>query len=200
MTGKGDKWRKGTNYDKYYNSPFWEARTRTYQEPADKVAKYVHLDVDETGETTVNTKTYLFLDDWRHPVKAYLWDDGIPLVNKVNVPGSRWNIVKTYDEFVEFVEKNGIPDVVSFDNDLFNVFDPDLDEDDMRRILTMKDWETYPIKCGAHCAQWLVEKCREQKRALPEYYIHSANTVARGIIRSILENARYELENLQLQN
>lgn len=46
------------------------------------------------------TKTKLFLDDVRKP-----YDDS-------------WELVKDYPEFVEWVNKNGVPLEVSFDHDL----------------------------------------------------------------------------------
>ena len=30
----------------------------------------------------------------------------------------KWVVVKNYDEFTEYIEKNGIPDYISFEHDL----------------------------------------------------------------------------------
>ena len=53
----------------------------------------------------------LFLDDLREPVDAYTYTH-----NKVYL--EEWDVVKHYTEFTEYIEKNGIPDIVSFDHDL----------------------------------------------------------------------------------
>ena len=57
----------------------------------------------------------LFLDDIRIP------KDAINLVpssfNKFYWEND-WDIVKNYDEFVQYIEVNGVPKFVSFDHDL----------------------------------------------------------------------------------
>jgi len=57
----------------------------------------------------------LFLDDIRSP------KDAIGLVpSHMNqfYWSNDWDVVRSHDEFVDFIEKNGVPDFVSFDHDL----------------------------------------------------------------------------------
>lgn len=177
MAGKGDKWRKGTNYQKYYNSPFWE--------------KWGKDDSEVLTQPEEETpKMYLYLDDVRHPSKTYLWDDGCFLSEKVKIPPSRWYIVRSYEAFVRTVETHGVPDVVSFDNDLHDFTNSEFTHQQVMDSLQMVNWRESKIKTGAHCAEWLVKKCEETNSPIPEYYVHSANGRARTIIRQIMEEAK----------
>ena len=50
--------------------------------------------------------------------KLYLDDVRIPQTEG-------WEIVRNYDDFVKWIEENGLPDIVSFDHDLAEVhYDP----------------------------------------------------------------------------
>lgn len=96
-------------------------------------------------------KTYLYLDDIRTPKTD-----------------EDWVIVRSFDEATEYVAKNGIPDFISFDNDLgFNQ------------------------KEGYDFAKWLVEKDMNCEYTIPDgfdWFVHSANPVAVPRINSYLSN------------
>lgn len=137
----------------------------------------------------------LFLDDVRSPKEAILWGEcpSITLLEKSNIPEWRWTIVRSYDEFVAYIQKNGIPDVVSFDNDLWDVqteLYTNPTNEELTKQFQMIGWQDFKIKTGAHCAQYLVDACRAYGKPVPKYYIHTANSAARPIIREILENAK----------
>jgi len=169
-SGKGSKSRV-TNYNNYWNSPLWD------KEPMDKEPEHL--------------KRFLFLDDVREVREAFLWGENISLLIESKIPAYKWDIVRSYEEFVAYIQKNGIPDVVSFDNDLWDVahemaVNP-LNEE-LTKQFQMIGWQDFKIKTGAHCAQYLVDACRAHGTPIPKYYIHTANSVARPIIRKILEN------------
>ena len=142
-------------------------------------------------------KFYLFLDDDRHPSNTYLWDENCFLHEMVNISSNKWVIVRSYDQFVQMVEQIGIPDVISFDNNICGFFNFDVSEDELEKVFLMEDWRNLTIKTGAHCAEWLVNRCKEQNHPIPEYYVHSVNIRARKIIREIMENGK---QNNQIQN
>ena len=96
----------------------------------------------------------LYLDDIRSPKS-----DG-------------WTIVRDYDEFVKFIEKNGLPDEISFDHDLGE-----------------------NIKTGYDCAKWLCEYCWINGIPIPSYNVHSANPVGRDNIIGILQSFEKKLNN-----
>jgi hypothetical protein len=109
----------------------------------------------------------LFLDDERLPHR----------VTWVNLPAGPWTVVRNYNEFVKYIEKNGIPIFVSFDHDLAEEhYIPEVKE------------EIYKEKTGYHCARWLIEKCMNENRKFPDYVVHSMNPIGRENIRSIIEN------------
>ena len=66
----------------------------------------------------VDTKR-LFLDDWRVPTDCaqYMWQRKVDC----RIFHKEWDIVRSHGQFVDWIEKNGIPDVVSFDYDLDDV-------------------------------------------------------------------------------
>lgn len=99
----------------------------------------------------VMNKTYLYLDDERMP--------------KTTFP---WIIVRSYDDAVAFVEKNGTPDYISFDHDI----------------------ASEPMT-GYDFAKWIVEQDLNGTHLMPVdfgYNIHSANPVGRDNIMGYLNN------------
>ena len=96
--------------------------------------------------------------------KLYLDDIRIPKTEG-------WDIIRTYEEFVSWITKNGIPKEISFDHDL-----GEIDE-----------------KTGYDCAKWLCEYCWTNGLPLPEFNCHSANPVGRENILSILNNFKEKL-------
>ena len=110
-------------------------------------------------------KKYLFLDDDRNP-KDVTW---------VNIPRNfLWEVVRSHNEAVEWVEENGFPDVVSFDHDLADVhYAGDFSKE----------------KTGYDFAKWLVERDLDN-HDMPEdfeFYVHSMNPVGAENISNLLQ-------------
>ena len=82
---------------------------------------------------------------------------------------SNFDIVRNYDEFVQYIRSNGLPNFISFDNDL------GLDE----------QGDVAPD--GYAAAKWLVYESELDLINL-EFNIHSANPVAAEQIRGLLNN------------
>lgn len=106
-------------------------------------------------------KKLLWLDDLRNPFTQEWLSLYAPnfVDNKEEVV---W--VKNYDEFVEWIESNGLPYQICFDNDLGEEME------------------------GKDCAKYLVEYCLDNDVELPLYSIQSANTVAKKFIKNLLLN------------
>jgi len=87
----------------------------------------------------------LFLDDLRPP------------------PSLEWDVVRSYDEFVEFIKKNGTPEIISFDHDL----------DDLQQAATEAEGKVYGVRerTGYDCAWWIVEN----KIPVKKFLVHSMN-------------------------
>lgn len=81
----------------------------------------------------------------------------------------RFIVVRSYKEFVNYIEQNGLPNFISFDNDL------GLDE----------DGKIAPD--GYAAVKWLVYKSGIDLRNL-KYKVHSANPVASEQIKGLLSN------------
>jgi len=127
----------------------------------------------------------LFLDDIRQvrdacnymPNPRVYWDED-------------WDIVRNYVEFVKYIEKNGLPDLISFDHDLA----------DIHYEVDFRDWNDLTSEqlgveeTGLDCAKWLVDYCEKNGSKLPEFLVHSANPVGRTNIRKYLENAKKHLD------
>lgn len=100
----------------------------------------------------------LFLDDIREVKWVYQGE-----------LATEFEVVRSYDEFVDYIQKNGLPDFISFDNDL------GLDEND----------EVAPD--GYAGAKWLVYESGLDLRKL-KFKVHSANPVAAEQIRGLLHS------------
>lgn len=98
----------------------------------------------------------LWLDDLRNP------QDFLKLNNDDKV---FW--VKSYNEFVNWITKNGLPDQVFFDHDLGE-----------------------ESENGYECAKWLLNYCIENNltKEIPTYGMQSANPVGRKNIESLFNS------------
>ena len=97
----------------------------------------------------------LYLDDIREPKNEY------------DV------IVRSYDEAVDSISQNGIPNFISFDHDLGLNSDGTV------------------AKSGYDFAKWLVEQSLDEILEFPEdfsFYVHSANPIGKHNLESILSN------------
>lgn len=80
-----------------------------------------------------------------------------------------FDLVRNYHEFVDFVKKNGLPDFISFDNDLG------------------LDHEGNIAPDGYAAVKWLVYDSNLDLTNL-SYKVHSANPVASEQIKGLLNN------------
>ncbi len=97
-----------------------------------------------------------------------------------------WTIVRSYQEFVDTITKQGLPTFISFDHDLS-------DEHVCDYILNVRyegkiNYDKYQEKTGMSCAKWLVDYCLDNEKKLPLFYVHSANPVGTANINSLLNN------------
>jgi hypothetical protein len=131
----------------------------------------------------------LFLDDMRMPedCKNFVKRLGSStLYFKDNVD---WDIVRTYNQFVEWIEKNGLPELISFDHDLADEhIQYYFGNGGHKNPPTYKDEPEFMEKTGMSCAKWLVDYCIDNKKTLPNFLVHSANPYGRENIKGLLES------------
>jgi len=119
----------------------------------------------------------LFLDDLRIPLDVYSYT-GNPIYLRNN-----WKIVRDYNQFVSYIQKNGLPKAISFDHDLGC--------EAYRKCIGVKtiNYEELEEKTGYHAAKWLVEYCMDNGFIeLPTYYIHTMNPVGGKNIQKLFIN------------
>lgn len=94
----------------------------------------------------------LFLDDERIPGD----------VTWIQYPESvEWVVVRTFVDFVEFIDSRPLPDVISFDHDL-------------------QDFGIYGLeKTGYDCLKFLIDFCLQNGYNLPVCYFHTQNVVGK---------------------
>jgi len=100
----------------------------------------------------------LFLDDLRTVEMVY-----------TNPADYNFVVVRTYEAFVKHIQANGLPDFISFDNDLG------------------LDTQGEVAPDGYAAAKWLVYESGLDLIPL-RYQVHSANPVAAEQIRGLLNN------------
>lgn len=100
-----------------------------------------------------------------------LFLDDIRTVDMVYPNASHWefHVVRNYADFVDYITEKGLPDFISFDNDL------GLDE------------AGNVAPDGYAAAKWLVYESEYDLRNL-QFHVHSANPVAAEQIRGLLNN------------
>lgn len=119
---------------------------------------------------------YLFLDDERFPYD----------VTWLRLPVYPWIIVRNFDEFKQIIEKNGIPNFISFDHDLADFHYEAM----LREVNGETDVDYGPEKTGYDCAKWLAQYCMDTQQPIPNYTVHSLNPIGRANIQNYLENSK----------
>ena len=124
-------------------------------------------------------KIRLYLDDVRTPKNPNNeWVDGL----------SEWEVVRSYDEFVAHIQKNGLEnyEVISLDHDLgesaMNEF-----YNNVHPNYTL-DYKNISEKTGYDCAKWLVAESMKTNIPLPQIYTHSANPIGSANIMGYINN------------
>ena len=116
-------------------------------------------------------KRLLWLDNIRNPFKEhrasvqYVCYEFLDIEPKDVENSVEITWVKTQPEFEKYIIQNGLPDFISFDNDL-----------------GIGNGEGYS------CAKFVIDYCLNYNMYLPEYYVHSMNPVARDNINNLFEN------------
>ena len=118
-------------------------------------------------------KKALYLDDVRTPTTT--------------IPGYEpWYIVRNYDEFVDWITKNGVPDLISFDHDLAEEHMTDYFNQLNQFGHQIPSYETFKEKTGLDCARWLVEHIQANNLQLKAVSVHSHNPVGAANIQSFI--------------
>lgn len=117
----------------------------------------------------------LFLDDNRNVFSVYKYTK-----NSIYIDND-WVIVRNYNDFVNTIIQNGLPNIISFDHDLS-------DKKYILRLDKNEDYSNYREKTGFECAKWLVNYCLDNNLNFPEYYVHSFNPIGKENIISYIEN------------
>jgi hypothetical protein len=89
-------------------------------------------------------------------------------------------LVRSYDEFVDYLSNNPMPELISFDHDLsiehYAVFED-------KPGVTIP-YDTYVEKTGYHCAQYIVDNGFD----LTCWAVHSFNPVGKRNIQNLLRS------------
>ncbi len=115
-------------------------------------------------------KIWLYLDDVRTPT------DG------------RWQIVRSYDEFVAHIKMNGLEnyETISLDHDLGDTAKDEYYNNvrDNYKI----DYNNITEKTGLDCAKFLVAESMTKGIPLPAIYIHSAKPIGSANMMGYINN------------
>lgn len=144
----------------------------------------------------MNELTILWLDDQRDPYRYFdkksdsnaflrnkkFYDD---LMKQYNV-NFIW--VKNLYQFIEYIEKNGVPEFVSFDHDLNNRDGGEGLSDEQKLNNN-----------GVNAAKWLVNYCKQNNQQLPKFYVHSANPKHGHEINKVLTNESNKVKKIILK-
>ena len=129
-------------------------------------------------------KTLLWLDDVRNPFVAdwlMQWAPEYHYEKDATTHQVVW--VKNYNEFVQWIETNGLPDEIGFDHDLADVIYSKRGNIDMLK-------STWNEKTGMDCAKWLVDFCIDNNKIIPDFFVQSANPVGAKNITAYINNAK----------
>lgn len=118
----------------------------------------------------MSKKSYLYLDDCRYPID------------------SEWVVVKDYDEFVKYVEEQGLENIQRIS------LDHDLGKSAMNEYFTNTysngfiNYDNIEEKTGMDVCKYLVKKSIETKIPLPLITVHSHNPIGRKNMKSYINS------------
>lgn len=102
-------------------------------------------------------KYKLFLDDCRVPKDVLIYKS-LSIYDK-----EHWIIVKNFNQFVDYIRRKGIPEVISFDHDLCDFY---YSEEETKE------------KTGHDAVKWFIDYLEEhQIKTLPDCLFHSQNPI-----------------------
>lgn len=128
-----------------------------------------------------NKKILLWLDDIRNPFTYSDWLLQYAPDYKYEPETHEVVWVKNYNQFVDWITKNGLPTEIGFDHDL----EPDTIVGD---VMDIKNCTMMYGKTGMDCAKWLVDYCMDNDKQLPLWFVQSANPQGRDNINGLLNN------------
>jgi hypothetical protein len=141
---------------------------------------------NRTFNQTTNAMKLLFLDDYRAPQDCLKYMH-TRIGSENLVYQAHWEVVKNYPEFVKWIEKNGLPTVISFDHDLADGhYHANMQQGELNYQGNSFD-DDYN-KTGYHCAKWLIDYCLDNDKKLPRCIVHSMNPVGTENIQALLTN------------
>ena len=115
----------------------------------------------------------LFLDDNRNPYDVFK-----NTIDPIYEENDTWVIVRDYHQFISFIQRFGVPKLVSFDHDLTQ--DHYLTENQSNI-----DYKSLKGNTGYDAAQWLIDYCENKEVKLPEIRVHSSNLEGKRNIESL---------------
>jgi len=125
-------------------------------------------------------KYYLFLDDVRYPEK------NCEYMNNKIYTDLDWVIVRNYNQFVDYVTENGLPEIVTFDHDLA---EPHYHESMYKDgKVYMQYLETISEKTGYECVKWMADYCIDKNLKFPKWYLHTMNPVGKQNMEGYILN------------
>jgi hypothetical protein len=132
--------------------------------------------------------SYLILDDVRDEQACFL------VTGHQRYLQANWDIVKTYKEFVKYIQDNDMPKVISFDHDIHQ------SHYNEGAHYGFKDfnYDAVEEKTGYHAALWLIDTCVLNDIALPECYCHSMNPYGKMMIESAIRQYYKNLYKFQI--
>ena len=137
-------------------------------------------------EETDTGKRRLLLDDIRYPSQCSLvYSSHVEkLVDKTKTVNSNWHVVRSIEEFTEWIMQYGSPDIVSFDNDLkVSHYERYVE------VAGGRDCYNYEKETdtGIAALRFMLNYCKEHHLKLPKIYVHTANKYARDIMNAKLK-------------
>lgn len=122
--------------------------------------------------------TKLYVDDLRQPVNY------------------TWGVARSYKEFVDYIEKNGIPDILSLDHDLCPEHSKYYFTHLKGKEDAIIDYDSFKEKTGYDCALYLISYCIDNDIKLSTtVYTHSHNAIGRLNIMNAI-NSFFKFQNL----
>lgn len=115
----------------------------------------------------------VFLDDNRDPYDVFK-----NTIDPIYEENETWVVVRNYYQFINSIQRFGVPKLVSFDHDLTQ-------DHYLSKNQSNIDYKSLKGNTGYDAAQWLIDYCKNKEVKLPEIRVHSSNLVGKRNIEEL---------------
>lgn len=133
---------------------------------------------DDSINHNLYDATKLLLDDDKRRTPEAIYE----YTKNTTYTYPNWDVVRNYDQFVEYIKTKPMPKLISLDHDLADIhyktfLTPPTEAEKQAAWVAYHERIDEREMTGHDCLKWLAEYCHDNTLIFPQILIHTMNTV-----------------------